>query len=198
MQFRAAVGYENAGMFSTCFPVTWFLAALQSLSFTDCCPQLSLALCLIDETARKKPSSLFLSAVTWLRSGLKGKFAQCWQEQYAKSSLLAVSHPPKLPERKRSFVFSACSWLLLLLLLWVRKNKASFDSVFIFRCIFFSCLIQYLTSIKHWDTIDFPTTFTGRPDSQKCLEGTCGCHLPHLLLEAELVLELNQISHVFV
>lgn len=76
LQFRAAVGYENAGIFSTRFLVTWFLAALQSLSFSDCCPQLSLALCLIDKTCRKKPSSLFLSAVTWLRSGLKGEFAQ--------------------------------------------------------------------------------------------------------------------------
>lgn len=175
---------------------TWFLAALQSLSFDDCCPQLSLALCLIDETSREKPSSLLLSAVTWLRSGLKGEFTQCWQEQYAKSSLLAVSHPLKLPERKRSFVFSAFSWLLLLL--WDRKNKASFDSVFIFRWIFSSCLIQCLASIKLCDTTDFPTTFTDRPDSQERLERTCGGHLPHLLLEAELILGLNQISHGFV
>lgn len=196
LQFRAAVGDENAGIFSTRFLVTWFSAALQSLSFGDCCPQLSLALCLIDETSRKKASSLFLSAITWLRSGLRGEFTQCWQEQYARSSLLAVSHPLKLPERKRSFIFSAFSWLLLLL--WDRKNKAFFDSVFIFRLIFSSCLIQYLTSIKHCDASDFPTTLTDRADSQECLERTCECHLPHLLLEAEIILELNQISHGFV
>lgn len=71
-------------------------------------------------------------------------------------------------------------------------------TVFIFRCVYSSCLIQYLTSIKQWDTTDFSTTFTDRPDSQECLERTCGCHLPHLLLEAELSLELNQISHGFV
>lgn len=74
------------------------------------------------------------------------------------SSLLAMSHPPKLPERKRSFVFSACSWLLLLL--WDSKNKASFESVFILRCVFSSSLIQYWTSKKRWDTTDFPVAFT--------------------------------------
>lgn len=57
--------------------------------------------------------------------GSKGKSARHWQEQHVESSLLAVSHPPELPERKRSFVFSACSWLSLLL--GDRKNKASFD-----------------------------------------------------------------------
>lgn len=71
LQFTAAVGCESAGVFSTCFLVTWVLAALQSPSSSDCCPHLSLALCLTDKTARKKPSSCVLSAVAWPRSGLR-------------------------------------------------------------------------------------------------------------------------------
>lgn len=41
LQFSAAVACKSAEILSTCFPAAWFSAALQNLTFSDCCPQLS-------------------------------------------------------------------------------------------------------------------------------------------------------------
>lgn len=104
------------GFFSTCFPVTWFLTALQSLSFSDCCPWHYV---LLTKLLGRSQAPSFCPQSHGPGQGLEGEFSLYWQEQDAESSLLAVSHPPKLPEKKIFCIFC----LLLALVAVVRQQK---------------------------------------------------------------------------
>lgn len=122
LQFRAAVACESAEIFSTCFPATCFLAALQSLTFSDCCPQLSSALCLIDKTARKKPSYLFLSAVAWPRSGLRRRIQSALTGAVCREFITCCESPTQAAREKNIFFFFFFC-LLLAFVAVVRQEK---------------------------------------------------------------------------
>lgn len=146
------------GFFSTCFLVTWFLAALQSLSFSDCCVQLSLALCLIDKTARKKPSSLFLSAVAWPRSGLRRRIQSVLTGAVCREFITCCESPTQAAREKDLLYFlpapgSCCCCE-------TAKTRHHLTMFLFLDAFFSSSLSQYLTSKKHWDTTDFPAAFT--------------------------------------